>query len=160
MPATAVRFAATGVALMAVLALTGCIGSTPKPMPVPTGSGSASPTPTPTPTRIPEFKPEGTAAANKQFFDYVNNEYWGVYKMGPGADIVTNLANHGFNKADMEVTFDTTAINIPADSIVVSVRMQGECLVGQLSPTAYTSLVAPLLGTGKCLIGTTRPIDW
>lgn len=161
MPGPAVRFAATGLALVAAVALTGCIGGgDPEPMPVPTGSGSASPTPKPTPTEIPEFKPDGTAAANKQFFDYVNSEYWGVYKMGPGADIVTNLANHGFVKTEMEVTFDTTAIEIPADSIVVSVKMQGECLIGQLSPTAYTSYLAPVLGTGKCLIGTTRPIDW
>jgi len=162
MPGPAVRFAAIGLALVAATALAGCVGGTPKPMPVPTGSGSASPsaTPAPKPTKVPEFKPDGTAAANKQFFDYVNSEYQSVYKMGTGADIVTNLVNHGFVKTDMEVTFDTTAIDIPADSIVVSVRMQGECLVGQLSPTGYTSFLAPLLGTGKCLIGTTRPIDW
>ncbi|MDH6181285.1 hypothetical protein M2152_001467 [Microbacteriaceae bacterium SG_E_30_P1] len=160
MPRQAQRLAAIGVASLVALTLSACIGGSPDPMPVPTSSGSGTPTPTPTPTRIPIFHPTGTAAANHLFFDYVNEDYWGHYKMGPGADIVTNLANHGFNKADMEVTYDTTALNIPADSIIVSVRMQGECLIGQLSPTAYTSVIAPVLGTGKCLVGVTRPIDW
>lgn len=156
----AVRMATVVLAVASVATLAACAGGDPKPMPVPTSSGSASPTPTPTPTRIPIFHPTGTAAANHQFFDWVNEDYQKKYKMGTGADIVTNLANHGFNKADMEVTPDTTAINIPADSIVVSVKIQDKCLIGQLSPTGYSSYLAPLLGTGKCLIGVTRPIDW
>ena len=156
----AVRIATLALVLASVATLTACFGGDPKPMPVPTSSGSASPSPTPTPTRIPIFHPTGTAAANHQFFDWVNEDYQKKYKMGAGADIVTNLVNHGFVKTDMEVTPDTTAINIPADSIVVSVKIQDKCLIGQLSPNGYSSYLAPVLGTGKCLIGVTRPIDW
>ncbi|HQA23431.1 MAG TPA: hypothetical protein PKW13_06895, partial [Rhodoglobus sp.] len=56
------------VALGAVLA--GCGGA---PMPTPTASSSRSATPSPSPTaKAPVFHPDGTAAANQQYFDYVN----------------------------------------------------------------------------------------
>ncbi|MDO7882357.1 DUF6993 domain-containing protein [Salinibacterium soli] len=148
---------AAGAAIAVLLA--GCVQE-PEPMPVPTVSGSPSATPTPEPTRIPELHPEGGAAANHQFFDYVNSTYYNGVGRGSGSEIVQNLANNGFNKADMEVTFDDTAIGIPADSIVVSVRIKGECLLGQFGPIRYTSTIAPVLGTGRCLVGVTRPIDW
>lgn len=128
-------------------------------MPVPTDSGSPSASPSPTP-RIPQLHPEGSAAANHQFFDYLNQNYWDRFRKGTGQDIVTNLANNGFSKTTMEITYDTTAIEIEADSVVVSVLIQGECLIGQFGPSQYTSVLAPVLGTGKCLIGATRPIDW
>lgn len=163
MPHSFLRRSAVILAVsLAVGVLSGCITPAPEPMPVPTSSSSASSTPTPSdePERIPELRPDGSAAANHQYFDYLNQAYWDAYGKGTGTDIVTNLANNGFIKADMEITFDNTAINIPADSIVVSVRIKGECLVGQFGPNKYTSVLAPLLGTGKCLVGVTRPIDW
>ncbi|MGX5680056.1 DUF6993 domain-containing protein [Schumannella luteola] len=155
------RIAAIAAVVAVTSALAGCIGQ-PEPMPVPTTSGSpsSSPSPSPSPTRIPVIHLDGSAAANHQFFDYLNQAYWDAYGKGTGQDIVTNLANNGFSKLAMEVTYDTTAIDIPADSIVVSVQVQGECLIGQFGPTKYTSVLAPLLGTGKCLVGVTRPIDW
>lgn len=62
----------------------------------------------------------------------------------------------------MEVTFDRTAVDLEADSIQFSVRLHGECLIGQVGPDGdgYHSIVAPLLGSGTCLIGATRQIDW
>lgn len=131
-------------------------------MPVPTPSES-SPTPTPTSTSIttkPVLHPDGSAAANKQFFDLVNKEFNAAHGMSDGRSIIDNLVANGFVKTDMEVTFDTTALDIPVDSIVFSVRIKGECLIGQFSGAGYSGIQAPLLGTGTCLIGTTRPIDW
>lgn len=155
------RSLAAATVVAAVLALTACVGNDPTPMPVPTTSQSASPTPTPSETPvIPILRPGGSAAANHQFFDYVNQALHATGGMSDGRTIVDNLVNNGFVKSDIEVTFDTTALEIAVDSIQVSVRIQGECLVGGFSPAAYTSVKAPLLGTGKCLIGTTRPIDW
>jgi hypothetical protein len=42
------------------------------------------------------------------------------------------------------------------------VLFQGECLVGQYGPASggYHGAVRPALGTGGCLVGETRPIDW
>ena len=140
--------------------LSGCGGA---PMPVPTAapSGSASPTPSPTSTaKIPVLRPTGSAAANQQFFDYVNVNWIATHGMSDGRNIVDNLVANGFAKGDMEVTQDTTALDIPVDGIQVSVRIKGECLIGQFSPVGYTGIVAPLLGSGTCLVGKTRPIDW
>ena len=130
-------------------------------MPVPTASESASATPSPSATpKRPLLHPESGAAANKQFFDLINKEFFAAYGMADGASIINNLVANGFAKADMEVTYDTTALDIPVDSIVFSVRIKGECLIGQLSAAGYAGIQAPLLGTGRCLVGTTRPIDW
>jgi hypothetical protein len=143
------------------IALTGCIGDKPMPVPTSSGSSSSSATSTPEPTEtIPILRPEGNAAANKQFFDYVNKKFNAANGMSSGQAIIDNLVASGFVKTDMEVTFDTTALEIPADLIVFSVRIKGECLIGQFDASGYTSLQAPLLGTGACLVGTTRPIDW
>jgi hypothetical protein len=60
----------------------------------------------------------------------------------------------------MEVTPDRTSINAQADNIQFSVRLNGTCLVGQFGGAGYASYAGPLLADGRCLIGTTRPIDW
>lgn len=150
------------MAIVAVLAavLAGCVGTTPMPTPTQSESSSATPAPSSTAKPKPELRPDGSAAANKQFFDFVNAEFNATHGMSDGRSIIDNLVANGFVKADMEVTFDTTALDIPADMIVFSVRIKGECLIGQFDASGYVSLQAPLLGTGTCLVGTTRPIDW
>ena len=62
----------------------------------------------------------------------------------------------------MEVTFDRTQADLAADSIQFSVRVHGECLIGQNGPAAggYHSIVADVLGSDTCLVGSTRQIDW
>lgn len=155
------RFAAVlSVSTVVALALAGCINGEPMPVPTPSGSASASSSPTPAPRPDPKLHPDGTAAANKQFFDFVNKNFNATHGMSDGRSIIDNLVANGFIKSDMEVTYDTTALDIPVDSIVFSVRIKGECLIGQFSASGYSSLQAPLLGTGTCLVGTTRPIDW
>lgn len=152
------RATGAGLILLTGLALVGCTGE-PTPMPVPT----TEPSPSRTPGAIvtdPELRPGENAAANQQYFDLVNDTFGQANGMGTSRGIVDNLVAAGFEKSDIEVTPDTTAINIAADSIVVSVRIKGECLVGQFSPNQYSSVIAPLLGTGRCLIGETLPIDW
>lgn len=149
---------ATAAALAVGSLLLGCTG---QPMPVPTTSASRSATPTPSPTaKPPAFHPDGTAAANQQYFDYVNRAWNVVHAMSDGQSIVNNLVAAGFSKADMEVTFDTTALDLTVDSIQVAVRIKGECLIGGFSNVGYTGILAPMLGTGTCLVGQTRPIDW
>ena len=145
-----------GLALIVLLSVAGC---TAEPMPVPTSEPQPSRTPGAI-TTDPQLRPGESAAANLQFFDLVGARYQAGSGMGTSRSLVDFLVEQGFEKADIEVTRDVTAINIPADAIVVSVRIKGECLVGQFSASAYSSTIAPVLGTGKCLVGETLPIDW
>ncbi|MDP3208874.1 MAG: hypothetical protein Q8M65_06975 [Rhodoglobus sp.] len=158
----AIRRTALAFTLAGGLALTlaGCVGES---MPIPTYTPTSTVSPTPsvpaTPT-VPQFHPGGTAAANQQYFDYVNQGWSATYGMSDGRSIVDNLVAAGFTKADMEVTDDTTAINIPVDAIQVAVRIQGACLIGQFSAAGYAGIIGPMLGSGTCLVGKTITIDW
>ena len=150
---------AIALTLAAAVALSGCVASTPQPTATPSNEASVAPSPEATPTG-PILRPGEAAAANRQFFDLINTEYQDANGQGDGRSIVDNLIDNGFSKQDMEVTPDSTAIGLATDSIVVSVRIKGECLLGQFTPEEYVSSVEPLLGTGGCLVGKTRAIDW
>lgn len=157
MPSTRASLAVTAV--VAVLALAGCVQGPPAPTP------TTAPTPSSSPTSVtnelnPVLRPGASAAANQQFFDATNQALQAAAGKSDGRTIVDNLVNAGFVKADMEVTYDSTALGIAADSIIVSVRIGDECLVGQFAPSYYRGDLLPLLGTGKCLVGLQRPIDW
>jgi hypothetical protein len=147
---------AAAAAFIAV-AVTGCVGT---PMPTPTPTPSDTPSPQPTSQSGPILRPGQSALANQQFFDFVNIDLYVHQGRAPGQTIVDNLVAQGFIKADMEVTPDVTAIGKTADSVVVSVRIDDECLIGQFGAAVYTGTRAPVLGTGTCLVGRTRPIDW
>jgi hypothetical protein len=129
-------------------------------MPVPTYTPKPSSSATAEPDAAPVLRPGGTAAANQQFFDATNRAFYAVHGKSDGRSIVDNLIASGFRKQDMELTPDVTSIGEPADSIVFSVRIKGQCLVGQFSAAGYHSTIGPLLGSGSCLVGITRPIDW
>ena len=77
-----------------------------------------------------------------------------------GRSIIDNLVRAGFAKSAMQVTPDRTPIGNATDSIEFSVRIETQCLIGQSSGGSYTSLVAPALADGSCLVGKTRTIDW
>ena len=74
--------------------------------------------------------------------------------------LVDALAAAGFDKAVIEVTDDITAIGRKADAVQFAVRASDACIIGERSASGYASLLAPVLGTGRCLVGKTRPIDW
>ncbi|MBH0083110.1 hypothetical protein [Salinibacterium sp. SWN167] len=149
--------AVLALTLAAAVALSGCVAETPEPTATPTASTTPAPEASET---APMLRPGENAVANRQFFDQINTEYFEANGRGDGRTIVDNLIDNGFEKQDMEITADTTAIGLAADSIVVSVRIKGECLLGQFAPDNYASSIEPLLGTGGCLVGKTRAIDW
>ncbi|MEV8253668.1 hypothetical protein AB0O95_06835 [Rhodoglobus sp. NPDC076762] len=151
--------AALALTIAAAIALSGCVAQAPEPTAAPTAEASSTPEPGATPTG-PVLRPGESAAANRQFFDMLNEAAFATDGRGAGRMIVDNLVANGFEKQDMEVTPDSTAIGLAADSIIVSVRIKGECLIGQFTADNYVSSVEPLLGTGGCLVGKTRPIDW
>lgn len=153
------RALAAAVAALLAVGLAGCVEG--PPMPTPSSSPSATPTPTSTRNEVkPVLRPGQSAAANQQFFDAINRDLHGRAGRSDGETIVNTLVAAGFVKADMEVTYDATALGIQADAIIVSVRIGTECLIGQFSPGAYTGTILPVLGSGNCLVGAQKPIDW
>ena len=123
-------------------------------------SPTSSSTPSPTADPDPVFLPTGTATENRTYFDFVNAKLFASASQPDGRSIIDNLVAAGFNKPGMAVTPDTTSIGDRADSIIFSVLVKGQCLIGQIMGSGYYSQIAPVLGTGGCLIGQTRPIDW
>jgi hypothetical protein len=152
---------AAGAVLLG-LVLSGC--STPAPGATAHPSTAATPAGAPAPTAppAPTLKPDLSASENLAYFDMVSA---GVLAANPAADgrvFVDALSRAGFDKTQMEVTFDSTAAGLAADSIQFALRFNGECLIGQTGPASdgYHSVVTALLGTGRCLVGATRQIDW
>jgi hypothetical protein len=154
--------ATIAVAGILVLALAGCVSAPNPSKPTETMVASTpSPTSTPTPTAsIPQFLPDGSASDNLPYFDYVNRRVLAQNPNAVGADFINALVAAGFAKADMQVTADRTSVNLPAGSIQFSVKIQGECIIGQngAGSDGYHSEVTPPLSTGNCLVGDTVPI--
>jgi hypothetical protein len=151
-----------------LLGIVGCTGTSLQTEPSASASASTPPTVSasagaePTPTPVPSLRPELAASENLAYFDLVNEQVIAADPEAGGRDFVDALVAAGFDKAAMEVTSDTTTIGDRADSIQFAVRFQDECLLGQYGPKSdgYHGAVRPLLGTGGCLVGETRPIDW
>lgn len=151
-----VALAFAGAALMGGLA--GCSSGGPEPTP----SATVTTPPTEAPPPPPELRPDLSATENLAFFDSVNQAVVAADPNAGGRAFIDALVAGGFDKAAMQVTADRTTIDEPADSVQFSVSFQGECLVGQYGPKSggYHGAVRPMLGTGTCLVGQTRPIDW
>ncbi len=129
------------------------------PMPVPTSTASASPSAGPEPEPDPTLLPGGSALANRDYFDFVNQRLLSVNKNPSHDAVVQNLVAAGFPKGDLEVTSDKTSeLRRPSDSIEFSVRSGENCLIGQFEASKYYSTVGPALSGGRCLIGKTVDI--
>ncbi|HEY9477297.1 MAG TPA: hypothetical protein VIQ26_02585 [Microbacteriaceae bacterium] len=159
------RFRGVLAALAVLASCAGLAGCAPPPEPpapsAPIAAPTASPTPSPTHSvAAPQYDPDGSARSNLDYFDAVNRKLFAAKADATGRAIVDNLARAGFDKRAMQVTPDRTPIGNRTDSIEFSVRLDAQCLIGQSSGGSYTSLVAPALADGACLVGKTRPIDW
>jgi hypothetical protein len=145
------------VAFAVVLGVSACT-TAPPAVPSPSASPTASATAT---APASALLPDGSAEDNKAFFDDVNARTAANAEAG-GRDFVDALVAAGFDKGAMELTKDTTTLGDRAESVQFSVRWQDSCLIGQFGPSVggYHSTIQPVLGTGLCLIGDTRPIDW
>ncbi|MDF2574478.1 MAG: hypothetical protein K0S05_1390 [Agromyces sp.] len=147
------------------IAATGCTATSPAPTSRPTPAGSApaiTGEPTPQPSEAPTLRPMLSAAENRAYFDAVNLAVVSADPSAGGRDFIDALVAAGFDKSQMEVTADRTTVDLQADSVQFAVLFQGECLIGQYGSGSggYQSAVQPPLGTGGCLVGDTRPIDW
>ena len=112
----------------------------------------------------PKFVEGGTAFENEAYFSWSLRKAIREGMPVNGVEVVNVLAAAGFDKAVMQVSFDKTKTNLTADSIFVSVRVNDQCLLGQVVSEDKTVAVdvQPVVGPNKdiCLIGKTRPIDW
>jgi hypothetical protein len=154
--------AAPAVALLAVALLAGCSGSQ---APASTHAATSAPAPSATPSSAatpaaPQFYPDGTAKGNKAYFDSVNTALSAAHPSPNGEEIINSLVAAGFDKTNMQLTPDKTTIGRAVDSVLFSVRIGTECLLGQFSGSEYTSSVQAALTNGTCLVGKTRPITW
>ncbi len=160
---------AVGAALLFGVGLTACTGSPEEPSP-----SSAAPTRSATPevsatsevSATPEpgtaLLPTGTASDNLAYFNFLAAAVTTADSGADGRAYIDALVAGGFDRSVMQVTFDRTQADLVADSVQFSVNFAGECLIGQIGPASdgFHSVVAPLLSTGLCLVGSTRQIDW
>lgn len=102
------------------------------------------------------------ASDNLAYFDSVNVGVIAADASAGGRAFIDALVAAGFEESQMEVTADRTTVDLSADSVQFAVRFAGDCLIGQYGPASggYHSAVGPVLATGSCLVGETRPIDW
>ena len=111
---------------------------------------------------MPTLSADLSASENLSFFDAVNLGVAAANASAGGRDFIDALVTAGFDRSQMEVTADRTTVDLQADSVQFAVLFSDECLVGQYGSASggYHSAVRPALGTGGCLVGETRPIDW
>lgn len=132
--------------------------TTPQPSRTPTPVASASATPGP-----PVYVADGTALDNLPLFAAVTAQVWATDQRVSGRAYVDALVDAGFDRNAMQVMPDVTTVGNPVESLQFSVRWgDSECLVGQVGPSTGEPVTAvlPQLAEGRCLVGTTRPIDW
>ncbi len=150
-------FAAASI-LAATMVLTGCTGA-PEPIDRPTKEENFK-----APAAPPEFYPEGTAAENLPYFQESLRQFGIGEAPVQGAPVVDHLVSAGFDKRNMQVSFDESKTNLVADNIFVSVLFGQDCLIGQVvvADRSFVAEEAHAVGPEQniCLIGTTRPIDW
>ncbi|MBX3093853.1 MAG: hypothetical protein KF680_04825 [Cryobacterium sp.] len=154
---------AVALAVAMVLSLTACLAESEHEAP-PSATPSITPTaPSADPeTRpdsegdeAPDFLPDGTALANKDYFDYVNQVLFGQQPGVADIEILAMLEAAGFDGSAMEVTRGKTPTGRDAEAIEFAVRAHDDCLIGQWGKNVYTSYIAPVLADGSCLIGNT-----
>jgi hypothetical protein len=161
MPATRRFTIGAGVSMLGIfvlgVSLAGCSSIAPEPS---VSVTSAAPSSTASPAPVASFLPDGTARANKAWFDTVNAKFFAANGSANGRAIIDSLIAAGFEKAAMQVTPDKTSINGGVDSILFSVKIGDSCLLGQHGGGGYSSAVEAALKSGLCLVGKTRTIDW
>jgi hypothetical protein len=155
--------AMTALVAATAIALAGCVQGNASPTHAPSSSPTASPSVKATATPAPTFITGGTAKDNEPLFDQVSKSLIASDGSVDGKSIVDALVAAGFDKATMQVTPDKTPTGLAVDSVLFSVRIGDECLLGQRSSSGFSGSLARAIEDGSvngCLIGKTRPIDW
>jgi hypothetical protein len=112
----------------------------------------------------PEFVPKriegGSARENQPHIDWVIETARAESGTRvPGLEAVSILEASGYPRSAMELTPDSSLIELPADSTSLAIRFEGECVVAQWGSDWYASAVEPVLVGDKCLLGETVSLD-
>ena len=150
-----------GAAIATILiAVGGCTAVTPEPLATRTAAtATPAPTPTATPTADPTLVEGGTAGQNRPYLEFVITRELLNTPQPSSLFLVDTLVAAGFDRVALQVTEDTTRVGDPADSILFSVLINEQCLLGQVAQGAVTTELADVLGTGRCLVGRTLSLD-
>ena len=110
----------------------------------------------------PTLRPDLPASENLPFFDAVNLGVVAANASAGGRDFIDALVAAGFDKSQMEVTADRTTVDLQADSVQFAVLFERRVPRRPVRPgfRRLPQRRAARLGTGGCLVGETRPIDW
>lgn len=118
----------------------------------------------PPPETVPVYVVGGSAAENQSIFTEVLRDFSESEAEILGRPVVDALIDVGFERENLQVSFDRTKTDLYVDSIFVAARFTDECLVGQLATKDRTFAVEFMTAVGPnndiCLIGETREIDW
>lgn len=144
-------------AVVITMALAGCAES--PEMPRPTPPASQEPTPTPTASEDPERVVGGTAGQNRPYVEFVMDRLITISPQMTSREIADTLVAAGFDRSTLQVTEHATRVGSRADSILFSILIDGQCLLGQVADGAVTTSIGDVLGTGKCLVGRTASLD-
>jgi hypothetical protein len=115
--------------------------------------------PAPAEPEVPVYVEGGSAEENLPYITWVLGQAGaGVGAFG-SLDAVAALEEAGFERSAIEVTSDRTRLELAAESISVSVVVDGDCAIAQWSGDWLVSSVQPVLGSGTCLLGDTLSLD-
>lgn len=157
------RASALLVATVAIAALAAACAPSPDPdpapTPTPTSSASAAPSASPETEPAPTFAPEGAAKENLPIVEAALQPLVAAGGIPAGRSVVDALTAAGIPLSVVQVTADQTAIGLPVDSLLLSVRSGQECVLAQFDGDGFTTVTAPVLSTGACLVGATASID-
>lgn len=168
MRASARRASALIVAAAAIAAiLTGC---TPSPGPsgapvappssaAPDPSGSAPAKPEPAEEPAPTFDAAAEAETNLPVVDEALAPLVQAGGIPAGRRVVDTLTGAGIPLGALQVTPDRTAIGLPVDALLFSVRSGDSCVLGQFDGDGFTTTTASALASGACLVGATASLD-
>lgn len=158
------RASAAFVAPLALATIVAGCTASPGPAVSPTASRPpATVVPEPQPTASepngPALDPEGDAEANLEYFTATLEPLVAGGARPTGGVVVDALTAAGFDRAAMQVTPDETAIGLPVDALLFSVRLGESCLLGQVDDEGLATTTAPVLASGACLVGATASLD-
>ena len=129
-----------------MLALAGCgsdAGPAPSPSSAPSDPAAAS------------AEPTAAEALQQQFADVLAAN--DVAGQPDGEALVAALVAAGFDEAAIERSGDVDVQGEPVALMAVAVRVDQECLLGQVGHGAPTTTIVPVLGSGACLVAPVAP---
>jgi len=115
--------------------------------------------PAPAEPEVPVFVEGGSAEENLPYITWVLGQAGAGVGLFGSLDAVAALEEAGFERSAIEVTSDRTSLELAAESISVSVLVDGDCAIAQWSGDWLVSSVQPVLGSGTCLLGDTLSLD-